>query len=469
MPHANNELRRRKNKDKESNGKSGPSRKKKQTSSDSLKKSLYCLILSAVILILFLVLYMDQIAPLGHRAIDDMARNLGYSTKPIHAVVIDAGSTGSRVLAFTFHESFLGGKLILDKELFEYTKPGLSSFAKNPEKGVATIANLLEKAKKEIPQEYWSQTPLILKATAGLRLLPKHEAENLLNSVKEYFKKTPFLTDENSVEIMDGTDEGIFSWFTLNFLKEKLYGDPANTVAALDLGGGSTQVTFYASTPASLKEKEYIHEAMSPRGPIKVYTHSYLGLGLMAARKEILTLNQSNTLSVTSECVNTIIKNKKFHYSGIDYLVSGPKSGYPMSRTKESDFQEAEEHPVVDFKKCSDIVGNYVASKAQPPAELPLKTIHAFSYYFDRATESGMISEKTGGVVTVNDFRKKAEEVCHEANAEQPFMCLDLTFIWLLLEKGLGLDPSQTIYIFKKVNGHEISWALGAAYNLLKA
>lgn len=84
--------------------------------------------------------------------------------------------------------------------------------------GVETIANLLEKAKKEIPEEYWSKTPLILKATAGLRLLPQEKAENLLNSVRDLFKKAPFLTNEDSVEIMDGTDEGIFSWFTVNFL-----------------------------------------------------------------------------------------------------------------------------------------------------------------------------------------------------------------------------------------------------------
>lgn len=76
----------------------------------------------------------------------------------------------------------------------------------------------MEKAKNEIPKEYWNKTPLILKATAGLRLLPTHKAENLLNSVRELFKSTPFLTNDNSVEIMDGTDEGIFSWFTVNFL-----------------------------------------------------------------------------------------------------------------------------------------------------------------------------------------------------------------------------------------------------------
>lgn len=89
--------------------------------------------------------------------------------------------------------------------------------------GVATIANLLEKAKKEIPQQYWSRTPLTFKATAGLRMLPPNESKKLLDSVVDFIKKTPFLTHEDSVEIMDGTDEGIFSWFTVNYLLGKYY------------------------------------------------------------------------------------------------------------------------------------------------------------------------------------------------------------------------------------------------------
>lgn len=44
---------------------------------------------------------------------------------------------------------------------------------------------------------------------------------------------------------MEGTDEGIFSWFTVNFLMERFNThNPGSTLAALDLGGGSTQVTF---------------------------------------------------------------------------------------------------------------------------------------------------------------------------------------------------------------------------------
>lgn len=80
------------------------------------------------------------------------------------------------------------------------------------------MSSLLDKAKNEIPKEYWHKTPLILKATAGLRLLPAEKAENLLSSMRSLFNRTPFLTNNNSVAIMDGTDEGIFSWFTVNFL-----------------------------------------------------------------------------------------------------------------------------------------------------------------------------------------------------------------------------------------------------------
>jgi ectonucleoside triphosphate diphosphohydrolase 5/6 len=47
-------------------------------------------------------------------------------------------------------------------------------------------------------------------------------------------------------------------------------------------------------------------------------------------------------------------------------------------------------------------------------------------------------------------------------------MCLDLTFIWVLLEKGFGLRGDTKIFLYKKIDGHEISWALGAAYNLLR-
>lgn len=44
-------------------------------------------------------------------------------------------------------------------------------------------------------------------------------------------------------------------------------------------------------------------------------------------------------------------------------------------------------------------------------------------------------------------FLINAISACHEANADQPFMCLDLSFIWILLEKGFGLNPQTRLYV----------------------
>lgn len=208
-----------------------------KVAANNLRFSFICLVISASLLIFLLLAYTDSFHPI----VDSIAGRLGYHEK-IYTVVVDAGSTGSRVLAFEFHRGYLDGRLVLDHELFRHSKPGLSAFADEPAKGAATIERLLQDAKNFIPQEKWKLTPLVLKATAGLRLLKAEQAEGLLQACRDLFAHSGFLVNENSVEIMDGTDEGIFSWFTINFLLGKLTG--RNTVAALDLGGGSNQVTF---------------------------------------------------------------------------------------------------------------------------------------------------------------------------------------------------------------------------------
>lgn len=50
-------------------------------------------------------------------------------------------------------------------------------------KGAETVQGLLEVAKDSIPRSHWKRTPVVLKATAGLRLLPEHKAQALLFEV----------------------------------------------------------------------------------------------------------------------------------------------------------------------------------------------------------------------------------------------------------------------------------------------
>lgn len=375
--------------------------------------------------------YTDSLHPL----VDTIASHLGYSEKQ-YGAILDAGSTGSRVLAFEFHKGYLDGRLVLDKELFRELKPGLSSLT--PAKGAEQIQQLIDEAKQFIPQEYWANTPLALKATAGLRLLGASQSEDILNEIRELFTKSGFSVNEHSVEIMDGTDEGIFSWFTVNYLSGRLTSK--NTVAALDLGGGSTQVT-YELNELQPSYKDFIHAVPIFGSEMNVFTNSYLHLGLMALRHSVIThRGAANQTSFENECVNPIIRDKSWTYSKTEYLVSGKEN------------RKNAENPEVDFELCVESVKRQVLPLVKPkPIKLNEHIINAFSYYYDRAIETGLVDPFKGGEIAVSEFTKKAREVCATPNTDQPFMCLDLVFISVLLQDGFGLKPTTNIKVRLKV------------------
>jgi ectonucleoside triphosphate diphosphohydrolase 5/6 len=401
-----------------------------------------------ILLIFFRSVYTDSLHPI----VDTIASHLGYSEKQ-YGAIIDAGSTGTRILAYEFHKSYLNGRLVLDNELFKQLKPGLSSLT--PEKAADQINELLAEAKKFIPEEYLVSTPLALKATAGLRLLGAAQSENILKAVRDVFATSGFLINENSVEIMDGTDEGIFSWITVNFLSGFL--GSRNTVAALDLGGGSTQVT-YEFNEFQPSYKEFIHAMPIFDNEVNVFTNSYLGLGLMALRHAVITYQGAvNQTNFENECVNPIIKDKEFEYAKVTYLVSGKEN------------RKNAENPEVDYETCVLSVKRQVLPLLKPkPIKLNEHVINAFSYYYDRAIETGLVDPYQGGEIVVADFSKKSREVCANANADQPFMCLDLVFISVLLQDGFGLKPQTKIKVRALKNFVKINYHFNSSYPALQ-
>ncbi|XP_026298554.1 ectonucleoside triphosphate diphosphohydrolase 5 isoform X4 [Apis mellifera] len=127
----------------------------------------------------------------GSKAIDTLAFSFNLQ-KPFYVVVIDAGSTGSRALAFSFHESILDSNLVLDDELYTETKPGVSAYAERPKEAAKSLTILLDKVKEVVPQSEWQHTPLSMKATAGLRLLPGHKAQEILQECRKMFEESGF-------------------------------------------------------------------------------------------------------------------------------------------------------------------------------------------------------------------------------------------------------------------------------------
>ncbi|XP_053235659.1 nucleoside diphosphate phosphatase ENTPD5 [Podarcis raffonei] len=380
------------------------------------------------------------------------------SMDTLYGIMFDAGSTGTRIHIYTFVQRSPEKPAELEGEIFESVKPGLSAYADQPGKGAETVRQLLDMAKEAVPPSHWNKTPVVLKATAGLRLLAEHKAQALLSEVRVVFEESPFLVPDNSVSIMDGSYEGILAWITVNFLTGQLYGRNQQTVGTLDLGGASTQITFLPQREETLEQTpiDFLTSFEMFNSTYKLYTHSYLGFGLKAARLATLgalEMEASDGRTFRSSCLPKQLE-AEWHFGGVKYQYGGNKEGE------------------TGFEPCYSEVLKVVKGKLHQPDEIRHSSFYAFSYYYDRAVDTALIDYEKGGVLKVEDFRRKAKEVCDNLDSyssASPFLCMDLSYITALLKEGFGFADSTVLQLAKKVNNIETSWALGATFHLLQS
>ncbi|NXI20803.1 ENTP5 diphosphohydrolase, partial [Sterrhoptilus dennistouni] len=375
-----------------------------------------------------------------------------------YGIMFDAGSTGTRIHIYTFVQKSPEDLPEVEGEIFESVKPGLSAYADQPEKGAESVKTLLDMAIDAVPPHLWKKTPVVLKATAGLRLLSEEKAQALLSEVvKEVFEESPFLVPEDSVGIMDGSHEGMAVLSTVLFAGQ-LSGQNQQTVGILDLGGASTQITFLPRFEATLKETpgDFLTSFEMFNKTYKLYTHSYLGFGLKAAR--LATLGAFNMEVVDGQMFRSSCLPKQleaeWHFGGVKYRYGGNKEGE------------------TGFKPCYLEVLKVVKGKLHQPEEIRGSSFYAFSYYYDRAADTNLIDYERGGVLEVRDFKRKAKEVCDNMeryNSASPFLCMDLTYITVLLKEGFGFRDNTVLQLTKKVNDIETSWTLGATFYLLQS
>lgn len=125
-----------------------------------------------------------------------------------YVLMIDAGSSGSRIHAYKFN--YCKATPELESELFEQLQPGLSKYDDDAEAAAESLDQLLDAAMKEIPKFLHKSTPIAVKATAGLRMLGPVKSGNILAAVRKRLEtEYPFpIIKEEGVAVMDGADEG---------------------------------------------------------------------------------------------------------------------------------------------------------------------------------------------------------------------------------------------------------------------
>ncbi|KAI6383657.1 Guanosine-diphosphatase [Pyricularia grisea] len=429
--------------------------------------------------------------------------------KPIvqYVLMIDAGSTGSRIHVYKFNNC--GAAPELENELFKQTEKreggsGLSAYPDDPEAAAKSLDPLMEAAVKEVPEKLRSCTPVAVKATAGLRLLGDVKSGKILEAVRRHLENDypfPVVADQSGVSIMDGKDEAIYAWVTVNYLLGKIGGpDKSETAAVLDLGGGSTQIVFEPTfkdapnggMPAKLAEGDHKYELQFGGRKFELYQHSHLGYGLMSAREAIF-----------KALIDEIYSSKKGDKSWLNAPVVNPCFGAGMAKTIKVKFGEG--HPL-----GKEMEINMTGPKSGAPAQcralaekilkkdaecklapcsfngvhqpsiaktFAKEDMYFLSYFTDRAEALGMPES-----FSLKEMRDLAEQVCGgkeswgvfsgvkgalEELEGRPEYCLDLNFMLALVHTGYEMPIDREVKVAKKIKGNELGWCLGASLPLL--
>jgi guanosine-diphosphatase len=433
--------------------------------------------------------------------------------KPLiqYALMIDAGSTGSRIHVYRFNNC--GPTPELENEDFKMTAvkeggSGLSSFDEDAEGAAKSLDVLLDVAMKNVPDKLKGCTPIAVKATAGLRKLGPVKSDAILKAVRERLETQfpfPLVSDaKGGVEVMDGKDEGVYAWITTNYLLGKIGGpDKTPTAAVFDLGGGSTQIVFQPTfpdaknggLPEQMAEGDHRYALSFGGREFTLYQHSYLGYGLMEARDNLNRI-----------VIDGMYENSPESKAWLGKPISNPCFAPGMS--KQVDVPLGENHPLGKTVTVN-MTGPASSSAAIPAncralAEKTLKKesecklapcafngvhqpslektfaredVYLFSYFYDRIQPLGMpesftlreLHELTSRVCAGGDAWKVFESVPGamkelEGRAET---CLDLNFMLSLLHTGYEMPIDREVRIAKKIKGNELGWCLGASLPLL--
>ena len=119
--------------------------------------------------------------------------------------------------------------------------PGISSFESRPESAGASIRPLIELAERVIPASEHANTLVLLRATAGMRLLSRRRQTRIYQSLYDAVAgRGSFRPKREDFGTLSGEDEGVFGWLAVNHLllqAHRIRPAQLGEVGALDLGG----------------------------------------------------------------------------------------------------------------------------------------------------------------------------------------------------------------------------------------
>jgi len=394
-----------------------------------------------------------------------------------YIIVVDAGSTGSRLYVYEVNEE----KLIGHKGT--KVTPGLSSFQNNPDKVGEYMKPLFEAAKTQIPKSEYHKTLVYVRATAGMRLIPESAQNAIYDNIYETLGhgKIPFIIKRENLLTIPGDWEGYYGALSVNYLMNRvnLQLQPTNCeedpiFGALDLGGSSTQIVY--EIPSKFRCNEKIQD---PLEKDRLFIHSYLAYGAEKVRERFWDMLVNDAIQEGN--TNGIINNPCdfLHHSQTwkDFSLVGTGDSITCQKSLHKLFWNGLETCwETDIRPCS------IMGVEQPPIPEG-KQFFAMSLYFyalDAIRNLSPIPIDIWPNPTIEEIERSTVAMCaldwessqHDLLGKHKFTednelanrCIQASYIIVLLRDIYGLDVSErNIVIGLTVGDTEVEWTLGSA------
>ncbi|XP_022878311.1 probable apyrase 6 isoform X2 [Olea europaea var. sylvestris] len=421
---------------------------------------LYTSILLALVLFCYILIFWNR---------DEQRKRYG--------VVIDGGSTGTRIHVFKYEVR--NGNSVLDfteKGLKTMkVSPGLSAHIEEPERAGAAVAELVEFARRNVPKEYWGKTEIRLMATAGMRLLKEGDQERILAVCRKVLRGSGFRFLDNWATVISGSDEGLYAWVVANYALGTLGGDPAHTTGIIELGGASAQVIFVSDEPMP---PEYSRKVKFGNFTYNLYSHSLLQYGQNVALELLRELLVSGSQEEATESEGRKLVDpctsrgytRDQETQKISPVSLIEKNRYPSTFHPYGNFSECRSASLKLLRKGKDRCSYqrcYIGSTFIPKLQGKFLATENFFYTskFFELTPRGFLSKLmvAGQQFCEGDWTELKRKY-HSLDEEELLRyCFSSAYIVALLHDSLGiaLDDDRIGYA-NQVQNIPLDWALGA-------
>ena len=360
------------------------------------------------------------------------------------------------------------------------------------------LLNCVQDVSQKIDKDRMSLTPIYLGATAGMRLLnltnPKG-VDIIFTLIQNVFKlKTGFKV--NTIDIISGQNEGLFSWVTNNYLANKLIIEhfdqliANSTIGTLDMGGASAQIAYRTGSKSndSMSDDEVNVRLYGINHTVRASSNLCFGADQAILRYQkylIMTRNPSRD-EIYSPCLaigrTQVMSGHKFKDQicmklkdetkdinfDLNYTFSGKSDANECSRLiKEVILNKTKCEQT--FELCFDV------ADTRPPESTQFYAISNY-YYSARILN---LSQP----VNAEEYKQKTTAFCNADNStifkEWPLVlakyvdvyCFQLNFVYTTISNIYRFEDRMwpNILFSAKIRDTDLGWSLGFMINSTNA